>query len=143
MPTLEIAKGSDYCRHLLGLELTCNGFTLVSSERSATMRRGAPSSPSSSSDIAADAREGPPNAITIHFPRQDYQRELVGPTYDQEAWFLLTPENDNGWNQWIICCNGQTDEAYPDIMIAYRFVWWWGKYIARPGEEYSDWAPAR
>ena len=98
------------------------------------MRRGAPSSPSSSSDIAADGGDGPPNSITIHFPRQDYQRELVGPTYDQEGWFLLTPENDNGWNQWIICYNGQTDERYPDIMIADRFVWWWGKYIASRGQ---------
>ena len=141
--TLEMANGSDYCRHLLGLELTCNGCTLVSSARSATMRRGAPSASSSTSDIAADACEDPNNEIIIHFPPINHQRLIFGPTHDAETWFLLTPEDDKGWNQWVICYNDRDDEADPDIWIAYWFVWWWGKYIARPGEEYSDWEPAR
>ena len=129
-----MANGSDYCRHLLGLELTCNGCTLVSSERSATMRRGAPSAASSTSDIDAAAWKDPNSEIILHFPYQDHQRVVC---YDMEVWFLLTPEDDKGWNQWIICYNDQDDEALPDIWIAYWFVWWWGKYIARPGEEAS------
>ena len=34
----------------------------------------------------------------------------------------------------MIAYNDAEDEAHPDIWVVYWVVWWWGKYIARPGE---------
>ena len=93
--------------------------------------------PSASSDSASNSSAGLPRSqkeICLRFPLKPCIRQLYGPTYDDEVWFLVTPEESNNWNQWMIAYNDAEDEAHPDIWVVYWVVWWWGKYIARPGE---------
>ena len=137
MPTLEIAKGSDYCNHLLGLEHTCNhllGLELTFSECSATMST---SGSSVSSESGTTSTSG--TSVFEYTPQVvDYRSLLAQPgtrlladidDYDDPLWILNSHEYDNDWNEWKVAYNGPSG----DERVVRRAVWWWGHY--------TDWYP--
>ena len=145
MPTLEIAKGSDYCNHLLGLELTCNhllGLELTFSECSATM-----STSGSSVDTEAGTTSTSGTSVFEYTPQVlDYRSLLVQPgtrlladidDYDDPLWILECAEDAAEWNEWKVAYNrAAVGDDYR--WVVRRTVWWWGEYTDMY-YEYTNW----
>ena len=131
--TLEIAKGSDYCSHLLGLEPACN----LSSECSTTMTTTSYDSESSDDNSYYDARE-PLEELHLIFTGLPPWTRLIpgGRGYDNEVWISFGPQYDKDWNQWMVAYNDY--EIDEDQWVVRRIVWWWGEYTDSH-EKYTDW----
>ena len=145
MPTLEIAKGSDYCNHLLGLELTWNhllGLELTFSECSATMS----TSGSSASSKSATTSTAGTSAFEHTTQLVDYRSLLAQPgtrlladinDRDDPLWILACPEDATDWNEWKVAYN-RAAVGDDDEWVVHRTVWWWGEYTDR-AEDYTAW----
>ena len=81
-----MANGSDYCSHLLGLELTCN----LSSERSTTMTT-TPYESGSSDDTSYPPDRMPLKELFLSFNRLKPGTLLIpgGRGYEDEVWILF------------------------------------------------------
>ena len=109
--TLEIANGSDYCSHLLGLEPACNLSTTM---------------PGTPYDTSYPPDRMPLKELFLSFNRLMPGTRLIpgGRGYEDEVWILFGTQCDNEWNKWIVA----HDEGGNQVWYVDRYVWWWGNY---------------
>ena len=55
-------------------------------------------------------------------------RVACGLGYDDDHCFLVGPEYDNNWNQWMVAYNEAAVGDDADAWVVRRTVRWWGKY---------------